>query len=933
MEFYVAVGGGAGGDGSESRPFGSLAQARDALRALRRRTPELRSERAVVLVRGGVYALQEQFVLTEEDSGTEGAPVEYRAASGEKARLSGGMALRGWRKVTDERILARLEPHARGRVWQTDLLAHGIRDFGKIESAESWAHSDPGLELFFLGRPMIPARYPNHGYMHIEEVLVKDGHSIHGVSGSRVGKFRYRDPLNRPARWTEETEIMLHGYWFWDWADQRIRLAGCNPSRREMSLDDSHPHSYGYRPGQWFYAYNLLCELDTPGEWYLDRASGILYFWPPSEDSSIGDGQAEVSVLRDPIVLRGAEYVTIRDLAVENARGTGIRVEAGSHVRIEGCAVRNVGGYGVWVEGGKAHTVAGCEICDAGDGGIVLRGGDRATLAPGRHAAVNNHVHHTGRWNPLYKVGIQLSGVGNRAAHNRVHDVPHVAIGFTGNDHVIECNEIYRAVTQANDAGMIYTTGAHPEEWTMRGHVIRHNFLHHSSGFRGRGCEGVYLDDMFSSAEIVGNVFWHVPRAILIGGGRDNVIANNIFADCRKAVHIDARGVGWAASTVPELVRLLDTVPYREEPWVSRYPQLAGILDDEPALPKGNVVVRNIFCDADWDEIEDIARPHVRIAGNFEAGDPGFADRARGDFRLKPDSPAWRMGFERIPLERIGLVVDETRAAVPPRQLIEAGLHAERPGLMYRNKCVRPALVRIRLQNLGETLVRISGRICACNGDVVEGGGFAFELSPGHECGRSAAISVNSVPVEACVVADVDGRTECWTAAIPVEPAAVTGWCRRMEVAVLEPGLGKLEGVSRLPDGKAIEWKTREWTGEFCNIHDVLEKTGSGDAVALFRAHVACPERMKVAALLGYDGPVRLFVDGRSVFHDPDGTNPALPDSARPEFGLSEGAHELVVMLGAGMGRAWGVFLRLQRTDLEPEQAAGPCVLPVWVRN
>ncbi len=665
VELHVTLNGSCRGDGTLAHPFGTIQQARDALREIRRMCPEKLRSGATVWVHGGTCHLAQPLIFDEQDSGTPEGPIAYRVPERQEAKLSGGVPVGGWNKITDERILSRLEPQAREKIRQTDLRAAGIEDFGRMESANNWAQSDAGLELFYRGRPMTLARYPNDGYMHIEEVLVEDGHSIHGCKGSKVGKFKYRDEANRPARWVGERDIMLHGYWFWDWADQRIRLAAFDADRREMTLDDTQPHAYGYRAGQWFYAYNLLCELDSPGEWYLERKTGILYFWPPGE-SHIRDGEAVVSVTRDPVRFNNVSHLIFRGFVIEASRGTAVRIEGGEKVEVIACAIRNIGGYAVWVEGGTGHRVVGCDVYGTGDGGIVLHGGDRRTLKPGRHEAVNNHIHHIGRWNPLYKTGIQLTGVGNRAAHNRIHDVPHVAIGFTGNDHLVEYNEIYRAVQQANDAGMIYTTGAHPEEWTMRGHVIRHNFLHHSKGFRGLGCQGVYLDDMFSSAAIVGNIFWEIPRAILIGGGRDNVVANNIFVGCRKAVHIDARATGWAGSTVPELIRLLDAVPYREEPWASKYPELVNILQDEPALPKGNVIERNIFSNADWDEIEDKARPVVKVGENLVAEDPGFVNPGVPNSGLTDESPAWKMGFQRIPTERIGLIADGIRKTVPP---------------------------------------------------------------------------------------------------------------------------------------------------------------------------------------------------------------------------------------------------------------------------
>ena len=124
-------------------------------------------------------------------------------------------------------------------------------------------------------------------------------------------------------------------------------------------------------------------------------------------------------------------------------------------------------------------------------------------MEPGGHLAENNHIHHYARTKRTYSSAIQLSGVGNRARHNLIHNAPHMAIGFGGNDHLMEFNEIHSVCYESNDAGAIYAG----RNWTMRGNVIRNNYLHHINGFEGKGCVGVYLDDMFASAEITNNVF------------------------------------------------------------------------------------------------------------------------------------------------------------------------------------------------------------------------------------------------------------------------------------------------------------------------------------------------------------------------------------------------------------------------------------------
>lgn len=260
--------------------------------------------------------------------------------------------------------------------------------------------------------------------------------------------------------------------------------------------------------------------------------------------------------------------------------------------------------------------------------------------------------------------GVAINGVGNRAVHNLIHNAPHMGINFSGNDHAIEFNEIHSVCYESNDAGAIYAG----RDWTMRGTVIRHNYLHDITGFLGKGCVGVYLDDQFSGTEIVGNVFYKVTSAAFIGGGRDCTIANNIFVDCDPAIHVDARGLGWAGA-MPDHVETMNTrlaeMPYRESLWASRYPKLVPILDEEPMAPKGNLVARNVCAGGRWDDVEGKARPFTAFQGNLIDQNPRFVDPEHRNFQLQDDSPAYQLGFQRIPVEKIGLHADPNRASWP----------------------------------------------------------------------------------------------------------------------------------------------------------------------------------------------------------------------------------------------------------------------------
>lgn len=905
-------------------PLATPARARDVIRALKA-SAGLPAGGVAVTVRGGEYGLSEPLAFTAADSGSPEAPVLYRAAAGETVRLSGGARIAVWAPVTDPAVLARLPPEARGRVVQADLRAHGVTDFDALTSAEGvgakgTAKSDPGLEVFFRDQPMILARYPNEGFLRIATLSAEDGHHIREYRGSRVGRFRVEGECERLRRWAAEPNIVLHGYWFWDWADQRMAVKGIEPETGEITLDDRHAHCYGYRAGQWFYAFNLLCELDQPGEWYLDRDAGILYFWPPEP---LHDGDVTVSVLRDPVTFADASHVTLQGFTIEAVRGTGIQVRGGEAVRIAGCTLRNVGGDAIRVTGGARHAVVDCDIYQTGDGGIQFEGGDRRTLTPGGHEALNNHIHHIARWNALYKVGIQLKGCGHRAAHNRIHDVPHVAIGFTDNDQTVEYNEIYQSVTGANDAGAIYTSGSHPEDWTMRGHRIRFNYLHHLSGFAGEGCNGIYLDDMFSGTEIHGNLLWRVAQGFLLGGGRDIVATNNILIDCPRAISLDARALGWAAPYMP--LDQLDTMPYREEPWASRYPELVGIREDEPAVPKGNVIARNIVCGGDiW--VEDGARPGLCMADNLEQAEPRFADAERADWRLREDSPALRLGFEPLPLEQIGLQISPLRRSLPPRRLFEAEAAVESPPLLRNGTAVRAGALRVRVRNVGDGTDTCSIRLRVRGGHPEDAAPFVCTLAPFATAEKRYALWAGAGTVHVEVACDGVGGVLA-TCAVKASDEAVTPWPAALNVSALQPGAGRLETLERIPPADALQWRPHpaDSTTGFCDLHARLEKVGAEDAVVWFACRVRCPEAMRAAVLLGYDGPVRLFVDGRPVFHDPAGTNPARPDMSAPEVALAAGDHDVAVALGACQGRAWGVYLRLLRLDCG---VAGMPVLP-----
>lgn len=695
----------AGTDG----PFASLERARDEIRRLKAETG-LPPGGVVVELTGGRHERSTVFALTAEDSGSAEAPVIYRGQEGADVHISGGKVVADWRPVTNEAILQRLPSEARGQVIQTDLKALGITEYGDLAvdpafplqqmvaradaQGEYTIGSTPPvpddssperIELFCNNEPMALARGPSEdeGYIRIGETLGENIREVRGRKSSVEGIFHYEG--NYPKRWALEDAPYVCGTWTNDWSEQRHRIESHDLDKQILSVAPPY-HYYGYRTGQWFYGLNLLAELDRPGEWYLDRKTGMLYFWPPVPAA---EARIEVSVAPGLVTLTETAHVTFQNLLFEATRGTAIAMENTEHCRVLGCTLRNLGIHAVTVVGGRENGIVGCDMYGMGGGGIYLLGGDRPTLTPGGHYAENNHIHHYARWTRMYRPAIVLSGVGLRASHNLIHDAPHAAIIFGGNEHLIEYNEIHSVCHGSNDAGALYIG----RDWTIRGHVIQYNYFHNIAGRDGRECRTIYLDDSFAAATIRGNIFHRTPYSIFIGGGRDNLVENNVFVDCWRAMHIDARGLTWQIPHLDGRIReatqkgTLRGIRFREPPYSTRYPELLTLLDDEPYKPKGNVVRRNIFWRGSgetlrrmqrlnpgaadpgekwWDHIHPPIRDLVRIEDNLINVDPGFVDEKAANFQLGDDSPAWALGFQRIPIERIGLYQDDFRASWPP---------------------------------------------------------------------------------------------------------------------------------------------------------------------------------------------------------------------------------------------------------------------------
>ena len=662
VEYYVAPQGNAANPGTRDQPFATLEQARDAIRALKAKGA-LPGPVCVRLL-PGEYPIEETVALTAADSGTAAAPIVYRADNKGSAVLYGGRRLSGFVLVTDPVVLGRLPVAARGKVFQCDLKKAGITDYSPLAERGCGAEPPPStLEVFFNGAPLTLARWPNTGFVNGGKI-VEPGSKPAG----KPSVFQYLD--ERHARWTRAEDAWLFGYFRHGWADRTLKILSIDTATKQVTCAP-YQDLFGesMKPVEWFnqgrikyFAFNLLEELDQPGEWYLDRKTGVFYFYPPADPAT---AVVEIGNLTAPMLtLTGVSWVRLEGLVFDLSRADCMSLGDCEGCLVAGCTVKRFAGSGIFIIGGRGNGILGCDLYSLGRGATVVAGGNRQTLTPAEHFVENCLMHSLGRVDHTYVPGIHMQGVGIRAAHNRFHDCPSSAIRHDGNDLLIEYNQLERMVLESEDQGGTDTYG-NP---SFRGNVLRYNSFacigprapRTRSPFRA----GIRLDDAICGALVYGNIFFQSAQGfggVNMNGGRDNIIDNNIFAVCEKGItgNYEPKNDQWKGlGKRPGFIM--------SELYLKRYPDLRR-LHEEPAL---NSAWRNVFwkCGPLFTTYDQPAADKFDLMANaeFAVGDPGFVAAAKGDFRLKPDAEVFRrIAFRPIPVEEIGLYQDEYRASWP----------------------------------------------------------------------------------------------------------------------------------------------------------------------------------------------------------------------------------------------------------------------------
>lgn len=617
-EFYVSPSGNDDWAGTASRPFASLQRARDAARS---------AEKPVtVCLRKGTYYLASTLELGPEDSGTR-----YCAHKGESATISGGRQITGFMpvEINGRKMLAADLPDARNGGWSF-------------------------TQLFVNGRRCPRTRLPKTGYYRIAGLdEVPDNYA------TPQDRFRFKTGDLNPS-WKNIDDIDVVALHFWvsvrtgiksiDEAAQTVHLT--KPSRRRLTSDFNKSVFARY------FVENVFEALDTPGQWYLDRQEGRLYYYPLV--GQVTEHIAAVAPRLETIVkVRGASNVAFRDLNFAHTEYRLPQGDAGDRqgstivpgaviledctdCRLENCVVSQVGTCGIEIgAGSNGCKIERCAVRDLGAGGVKINAGSKSTTIADNNICDGGRIHRQA-------LGVCIGDSGdNFVVHNRIHDFDYtgVSVGWkwgygksAAANNLVEFNHIYnigRGIL--SDMGGIYTLGVSP------GTRLANNLIHdvRSDTYGGWG---IYTDEGSSNIVIENNVVYNTKS----GGfhqhyGRENVIRNNVFAFAKD----------WQI----QRTRLEEHTVFTFERNIVYYDQgalLGGHWSDNNAI-----MDHNLYWNASGGPVTFLkdTPEDWRKRGHDEhsvIADPLFVDAKKRDFRLKPDSPAFRLGFRRIDVSTVG---------------------------------------------------------------------------------------------------------------------------------------------------------------------------------------------------------------------------------------------------------------------------------------
>ncbi|MEN6371168.1 MAG: right-handed parallel beta-helix repeat-containing protein [Armatimonadota bacterium] len=636
-------------DGTDG-PFATPAAARDAIRRYSAEKNGL-DRPVTVFIQSGVYELENTLAFGPEDSGTAECPICYVADKGASPVISGGRRIGNWQETELNGL----------RCWTAELPE---------AAAGEWNFT----RLYVNNSPRLRPRLPKSGFYHFTGI---DGHEDSGFKWTEGPDSANFAPGNikKWKNW-EDVEIITYQLWF----DTHHQIKNIDEDKCVVYFHANSLGSLKDEKGEFarYFVENVFEAMDTPGEWYLDRATGRLYYLPLPEES-LENTVVVAPRLEKLLLLQGDEsgrrvnHLRFENLTfahqhwelpksctgyIQAAYGVpgAIILEGAEACVLYGCTVSHINGYGIEVLAGSTDSVlAACVVSDAGGGGIKIGNeeiisrwsvGSMGTLSgdkvpPIATTVIDCTIRDCGHIFPS-AIGIWIANSGwNRIIHNHIFNCNYTGIscGWTwGYDQTrtvcnrIENNHIHHINHKEilSDNGGIYTLGIQPGT-TLKGNVI------HDISCYGYGAWGIYPDEGSSEILIEDNLVYGTKKnAFFVHYGHDLLVRNNIFSNSQQE-HL-------GLAMIQENHR---STVFRGNIVIPANGRIA-VLD----WPQAQLTVTgNLYWPLDGSPLSFNGMTLEQMQENGQnadalVADPLFEDAAGEGFSLRSDSPAYSIGFE-----------------------------------------------------------------------------------------------------------------------------------------------------------------------------------------------------------------------------------------------------------------------------------------------
>ncbi len=682
---FVSNDGSDSNDGSFEKPFKTVKR---ALKWVENIDAAVRKKGMVIYLREGTYTITEALKMNGKHSGAYDAPLYISAYNGENVTFTSSTAIPAadFKPVSDEAIKSRFYPEARESIVEVDLKDYGITDYGTLFSQErDYMTQTVDPVLFCDNEKMTLARYPNNNLLRVGERV--DDPAVHEAQPDGEKSFEWKMADDRALNWATLDDTRVFAYFAYNYIPEYKRILAIDRDNLTATVRGQfgtvNQRVFRTTAENTYYFYNVLEELDTEGEWYLDRKTGKLYMFMPSycsEDSvfylSIKDNNIFDGNDMNNVVFNGIEFKNIVSKA--------INVTYGDYIVVQNCRFINCSAGAAYLDYCTNSGVTTCYFLGCPGNAVSMiqeRYEDPYVydLVP-RNNFVQNCFIEGGR-DTYSKIMVRANGA--VISHNSAIDSTHGHFTGDGINWYLEYNESAGGDKIQNDGAPYYTGGSAGDYI-----IARYNYLHHPSDKPEYG-RGLYFDEGGSYFLAYGNVLHGGDYGSFAHNGKFGSWYNNIFLENRKAAATSANYFSnylkhrerafythessWYCmanryAIDPTVYRWIKTFP-EHQPYFENIYAYHDFINNNPTDEMGEVekwlLEANYFYLANnlhlggGHEIATTSRDTIINENNYEVKKEDFADYDNADFTvINPELLDKMPGFEQIPMKKIGIIKD-----------------------------------------------------------------------------------------------------------------------------------------------------------------------------------------------------------------------------------------------------------------------------------